>query len=337
MMHIVIGLYDWEKNIRRKLNITDRYNKANMMDIANAIDVAIVPSNFDTYNRIVRELLYLGIPQIVTEFFGASVIRHNINGLKVGIGDSKAMEQMMKTIIDNPDLVHELSEGVIQTQIPALKDEVRAMYNFYQNIIGSALVNPKIFIDDKKQDQNKSTRLIALYLPQYHPTAENDKWWGKGFTEWTNVASAKPLFPGHYQPQIPADLGFYDLRLPEVREAQAEMAKQNGIYGFCYYHYWFNGKRLLNLPIDEVLSSGKPDFPFCFCWANEHWTRAWDGHQGEILMEQTFSETDDRNHIKWLLRVFQDKRYIRIQGKPLMIVYLSTRLPDAARTAEYLA
>ncbi len=179
---------------------------------------------------------------------------------------------------------------------------------------------------------DKSIKAIAFYLPQYHQIPENDRWWGEGFTEWTNVRKAKPLFPGHYQPHEPADLGYYDLRDPEIREQQAELARRHGIHGFCYYHYWFMGSRLLNLPLDEVLASGRPDFPFCLCWADEHWTRAWDGRQGEILMEQRFSPEDDREHIRWLLRVFQDKRYIRIKGKPLMLIYLSTRMPDASAT-----
>jgi lipopolysaccharide biosynthesis protein len=179
-----------------------------------------------------------------------------------------------------------------------------------------------------------AVRALAFYLPQFHPIPENDSWWGKGFTEWTNVVRAKPLFPGHYQPHLPADLGFYDLRLPEIREAQAELARAHGIAGFCYYHYWFNGKRLLERPFEEVLRSGRPDFPFCLCWANENWSRRWDGSEHEVLIAHTYSADDDGRHIDYLLSAFSDERYIRIDGRPLFLVYRTELLPDPARTAE---
>jgi hypothetical protein len=170
-------------------------------------------------------------------------------------------------------------------------------------------------------NQLRTPRLIAYYLPQYHPIPENDEWWGKGFTEWTNVAKAKPLFKGHYQPHVPADLGFYDLRLPEVRQAQADLAKQYGIEGFCYWHYWFSGKRLLERPFNEVLQSGKPDFPFCLAWANANWMGIWYGTPERILVEQTYPGVDDHTaHFHSLLPAFRDRRYIKVDDKPLFLV-----------------
>ena len=177
-------------------------------------------------------------------------------------------------------------------------------------------------------------RIIGLYLPQYHPIPENDEWWGKGFTEWTNVAKAKPLFRGHYQPRIPADLGFYDLRLPEVREQQAELAREAGLEGFCYYHYWFgNGKQLLQRPFEEVLASGKPDFPFCLCWANHDWTsKTWQKgsslRRDTMIMKMEYSREDYVHHFNYLLPAFRDPRYINVDGKPLFAVWQPKGIPD---------
>ncbi len=177
-------------------------------------------------------------------------------------------------------------------------------------------------------------KLLAFYLPQFHPIPENDSWWGPGFTEWTNVVRARPLFEGHYQPHLPGELGFYDLRLPETREAQARLAREYGIYGFCYYHYWFHGRRILNRPFDEVLESGAPDFPFALCWANEPWTRNWDARTGTTLVGQKYSHADDRAHIHWLCKAFSDPRYVKIDGRPLMLIYRTSQLPDVRRTGE---
>jgi len=171
-------------------------------------------------------------------------------------------------------------------------------------------------------------RPIAIYLPQYHPIPENDAWWGKGFTEWRNVVKGRPLFAGHYQPHLPADLGYYDLRLADIREDQARLARHYGIHGFCYYHYWFNGRRILETPFQKVIESGSPDFPFMLCWANENWTRIWDGGQKNILLEQHYSESDNIAHIEHLVEYFKDSRYIRIGNRPVFAFYKDEDIPD---------
>lgn len=179
-------------------------------------------------------------------------------------------------------------------------------------------------------------RLLAYYLPQFHPIKENDEWWGKGFTEWTNTGKAKPRYPGHYQPHVPSDLGYYDLRVPEIREEQAEMARAYGIEGFCYYHYWFgNGRQLLERPFQEVLASGKPDYPFCVCWANDTWTGIWHGTPDRTLIRQEYpGPDDDAAHFSALLPAFQDHRYIRVGGKPVFVIWRPFGFPDPAAWVE---
>jgi hypothetical protein len=178
-------------------------------------------------------------------------------------------------------------------------------------------------------------RAIAFYLPQFHPIPENDEWWGKGFTEWINVAKARPLFRGHYQPKVPADLGFYDLRVPEVREQQSNLARAHGLEAFCYYDYWFAGKRLLERPFSEVLSSGRPQFPFCLCWANQTWSGIWHGAPNRTLIEQTYPGAADHvAHFRALEPAFHDPRYLRVEGKPVFMVFSPKTLPDVQKTTD---
>ena len=178
-----------------------------------------------------------------------------------------------------------------------------------------------------------AARAIAFYLPQFHPIPENDAWWGPGFTEWTNAAKARPLYPGHRQPTLPADLGFYDLRLPETREAQSALAETYGVEAFCYWHYWFGGgRRVLETPFTEVLASGEPSVSFCLGWANQTWTGIWHGAADRVLMEQTYpGPEDDQAHFDAIVAAFRDERYLRVDGRPVFYVFRPEELPDAAQ------
>jgi len=183
-----------------------------------------------------------------------------------------------------------------------------------------------------EQQERAAARLFAFYLPQFHPIPENDAWWGPGFTEWTNVAKARPLFPNHIQPRLPRDLGFYDLRVPESREAQADLARDCGVEGFCYWHYWFgDGRRILERPFQEVLDSGKPDLPFSLAWANQSWTGIWHGSPNSILMKQEYpSRADEVAHFNFARRAFEDPRYQCVDGKPVFVIFAPQDLPNTA-------
>lgn len=179
----------------------------------------------------------------------------------------------------------------------------------------------------------REVKAVAFYLPQFHPIPENDKWWGKGFTEWSNVTQGKPLFRNHYQPRVPADLGYYDLRLEDTQVAQANLAREFGIHGFCYYYYWFNGKKLLNQPIEQMARSSKVDAGFCVCWANENWSRNWDGQNRHVLMKQDYSLESNLALMREMIPMMKDPRWIRYNGKPVMVVYRISIIPNWLETA----
>lgn len=195
-------------------------------------------------------------------------------------------------------------------------------------------VTEDVFVEHRQNPEiNPLVKVIAFYLPQFHPFAENDLWWGKGFTEWTNVGKAKPNYEGHYQPHCPIHLGYYDLRVPQVMEEQARLAKEYGIYGFNYYFYWFAGKILMDAPLEAMLQNQNVNMPFCLTWANENWTRRWDGQENDVLIAQDHSDEDSLSFIRHLIKYFKDERYIRIDGKPVLMIYRASIIPNMAATA----
>ena len=182
----------------------------------------------------------------------------------------------------------------------------------------------------------KTPKIIALYLPQFHAIPENDKWWGKGFTEWTSVKKAIPLLKNHHQPREPLKGNYYNLLDPEVRQWQADLAQKYGIYGFCYYHYWFNGKKLLEKPAEEILRLGKPSLPFCFSWANESWSRTWYSSKKEVLLKQEYgAEKEWESHFNYLLPFFKDERYIKVDNKPLFLIYKPSLILELDRMISF--
>ncbi len=278
-------------------------------------------------------------------FFGMK----NIQALFDDAGLAITEAQFVVRLPEQTELAHAWDKLDPALRIQLSKNEFGNVYQVVAKAVPMQSASERIVLTDalppsagpplfKGESEHKPSipaiRLLAFFLTQFHPTPENNLWWGKGFTEWTNVTKAEPLFQDHYQPHLPADLGFYDLRLRATRHEQIALARQYGIDGFCYYYYWFSGTRILNQPLDDMLADPDSDMPFCLCWANENWTRRWDGADHEILIAQKYLPTDDTEFIKSLIPFFQDPRYIRLNGAPFLIVYQPQHLPDPRKALD---
>jgi glycosyltransferase involved in cell wall biosynthesis/2-polyprenyl-3-methyl-5-hydroxy-6-metoxy-1,4-benzoquinol methylase len=311
--------------------------RADLPALLSAATLLVQPGRTGSFNDYrfpskLPEFLVSGKPVILPKTNLGRFLRDGTDAVLLQEGNAIEIAGKIEAVLEDAELAARIGRNGRKFALRKLAWEhnVPPIKAFYESVLTRS---NEAMAPAPAADARASHRLIAFYLPQFHPIPENDQNWGKGFTEWTSVTQARPNFLGHHQPQLPADLGFYDLRLPETMEHQAALARQYGIHGFCYYYYWFNGRRVLERPVEQMLRSGRPNFPFCLCWANENWTRNWDGSADELLIAQDYSGAGER-FIRDVLPYLKDHRYIRVNDAPMLLVYRVSQLPDPIRTVQ---
>ncbi len=313
--------------------------RSKLWQVLQLADILVQPGAADDFNEYrfpskLPDFLVSGKPVVLPRSNIGRQLIHAENALLLDRGDAEEIFDMVATLADDASLRQRIGEaGKAFAETYLRWDHAAAkVSSLYCEVLdrggdGAGWVAVPAAVEP-------DVKLIAFYLPQFHPIEENDEWWGEGFTEWTNVRAGRPAFRGHYQPQVPYDGGYYDLRDPLVLDQQAALAKAYGIYGFCYYYYWFDGRRVLDLPLNQMIKRGEPNMPFCYCWANENWTRRWDGLDEEILLQQTYSGDWAERFMEDLLPVLSDSRYIHVRDRPLLLVYRANLIPNVRAATE---